>query len=68
MPEPNELAPLCDCSAMSQGAKKYILEHDKSWTQDKAAWVSAICAGGLTVLSAIAMIPLIYWMENKHFG
>ena len=53
--------------AAPQGAKKYISEHDKDWSVNDSAWVSAVCAAGLALLSAAIGIPLMKRAASKVF-
>lgn len=52
---------------LTQGAKKYITSQNSAWTDDQSAWVSAVCAGGAGLLTALAILPLLRWMHNKNF-
>ncbi len=65
-PSQPPVAPYCH-TAVPQGAKKYISEHDKDWSSSDSAWVSAAAAGGLGLLTIVAVLPLLRWMTNKKF-
>eukprot|EP00245_Coleochaete_scutata_P015149 TRINITY_DN663_c0_g1_i1.p1 TRINITY_DN663_c0_g1~~TRINITY_DN663_c0_g1_i1.p1 ORF type:complete len:648 (-),score=96.18 TRINITY_DN663_c0_g1_i1:684-2627(-) len=51
----------------TKGAKKTLAKNDNSWTDKTSAWVSAVCAAGLTLLTVIAVIPWLRSKLNKRF-
>ncbi|KXZ51046.1 hypothetical protein GPECTOR_14g33 [Gonium pectorale] len=52
----------------TRGAKKMLTEKQgDNWSDSKAAWISAICAGGLTFLTIIIVLPLLKWKADKKF-
>ena len=48
-----------------QGAKKSLSSSD--WSDAKAAWISAVVAGGLAALAACIGIPLLKKWVSKSF-
>lgn len=50
----------------TKGAKK-ALSSDSSWNDAKAAWVSALIAGGTAVLVAFVALPLLRWRASKAY-
>ncbi|KAL2632054.1 hypothetical protein R1flu_016740 [Riccia fluitans] len=50
----------------TKGAKK-TLSSDSNWTDAKSAWVSAIIAGGVTVLCIFIALPLLRRKADSHF-
>lgn len=50
----------------TKGAKK-TLAKNSDWTDQKAAWISACCAVGLTILTAAIGVPLLRRHVNKKF-
>lgn len=50
----------------TKGAKK-ALSSDSSWNDAKAAWVSALIAGGTAVLVAVVALPLLRWRASKAY-
>ncbi|PNH04464.1 Phosphate-repressible phosphate permease [Tetrabaena socialis] len=50
----------------TKGAKKMIASSGNDWTDAKSAWIAAICAAGLCVLTIVVALPLLrYWATNK---
>lgn len=50
----------------TKGAKE-TLSSSSSWTSAKAAWVSAIIAVGVTLLTIFVALPLLRRMAARHF-
>ncbi|KAG6558095.1 hypothetical protein Mapa_000276 [Marchantia paleacea] len=50
----------------TKGAKK-ALSNDDSWTDAKAAWISAIVAAGVTLLCIFVALPLLKKMAARQF-
>jgi len=52
---------------LNQGAKKYILAQNPSWTDDQSAWVSAACAGGVGLITIAVVLPILRWYHGAKF-
>ena len=50
-----------------QGAKKSIQGDDAGWTDNKALWVAACCAGGCALIAA-ALAPFLQKYTIKKFS
>ena len=50
-----------------QGAKKLLTSSEKDWTDAKAAWIAAACAGGIALLSAVTVVPVLHFRMRKFF-
>jgi ABC-type Fe3+ transport system permease subunit len=51
----------------TKGAKKTITGDDDSWTDAKAAWVSAIIAAGMFLLTIVVVLPILYKRAKARF-
>ena len=52
---------------LPQGAKKSIQGDDAGWTDNKALWVAACCAGGCALIAA-ALAPFLQKYTIKKFS
>nr|WNH14458.1 phosphate transporter B 1;2 [Pteris ensiformis] len=50
----------------TKGAKKYLTEEGKDWSDKKSTWVSAVIAAGLFLLTAIVAVPWLKHVVNKR--
>ena len=50
-----------------QGARKLLVSDDGSWTDAKAAWIAAIVAAGMTILTAAVIVPLLKRKVDRAF-
>ena len=57
---------VCMYFVFTKGAKK-VLSSKSSWNDAKAAWVSALIAGGTAVLVAVVALPLLRWRASKAY-
>jgi hypothetical protein len=51
----------------TKGAKKTITGDDDTWTDAKAAWISAIVAAGMMVLTIVVVLPILYKRAKDKF-
>ncbi|KAG2490083.1 hypothetical protein HYH03_011389 [Edaphochlamys debaryana] len=51
----------------TKGAAKTLQADGDSWTEGKAAWVSACCAAGLCFLTIVIILPLLKWKSDRKF-
>jgi sodium-dependent phosphate transporter len=52
---------------LTKGARKLLTTDDKSWTDAKAAWIAAICAAGMTILTGAVVVPLLKRKVDRAF-
>jgi sodium-dependent phosphate transporter len=50
---------------LQQGAKKSISADD--WSDGKAAWIAAVIAVGLAVLTAAILLPILKRLVDKGY-
>nr|WNH14453.1 phosphate transporter B 1;1 [Pteris cretica] len=50
----------------TKGAKKYLTEEGKDWSDNKATWVSAVIAACLFLLTAVVAVPWLKHVVNKR--
>lgn len=48
-----------------QGAKKQFQKDGADWDDNKSAWVAAVVSGGLAVVTAVVVIPILKMRANK---
>eukprot|EP00850_Spirogloea_muscicola_P013656 SM000094S24673 [mRNA] locus=s94:4045:7180:- [translate_table: standard] len=58
---------LCMYFVFTKGAKKALTKDDDNWSDAKAAWISAIIAGGVGLLVTIFVLPLLKYYTQKQF-
>ena len=50
----------------SQGAKKYIAKENDNWTDNTSAWVAAVIAGFLFIVTAVVIVPILKRVVQKR--
>jgi solute carrier family 20 (sodium-dependent phosphate transporter) len=59
---------ICVYFVFTRGAKRQFEADGADWDNNKSAWVAAICAGGMGVLTVFPLIPFLKWKANKQFA
>jgi phosphate/sulfate permease len=51
----------------TKGAAKTLSADAEGWTVVRAAWIAAVCAGGISLLSILVVIPILYHRINTIY-
>lgn len=63
----SQLTPLAHPHTLRpQGAKKSF-SPDDNWSDEKAGWIAVCCAAGLTLVSAVVVLPILRYRAKKYF-
>lgn len=52
-------------SAVSRGIARNL---GSTWSVTKSAWVSAVCAGGMGLVTIFVINPLLKWRAKKYLA
>lgn len=52
----------------TKGAKKLLTSSSDDWSDSKALWIAAVCAAGLSLLTATVAVPILWKRLDKQFS
>ncbi len=58
---------ICIYFVFTRGAKKMLQGNQKDWTDQKALWIAAVCAAGVTFLTIVVVLPILKYKADKKF-